>query len=576
MALPPSRSTALQPLVLRHLSRPARVRLLASLAAFLVALAVFALATLQVLGYESSIKRTSFTLQDAIPLPIIRYTPLRHPLNVIAIIAHGYSADKEMMSGLAVDLARHGITVYTFDFPGHGTSTVPYGGQTHTGVVKELVASVGEVTDYALAQPASAHARLVLIGYSLGTIAVGDYALEHPGLSNLQATVLVSGIITDQPTISTPRNLLVLSGQFDLPGINDISRHLIASGCGVPFARVADTFQCSIPAKPVQDMRQRLVLNGLDHISIITAGSTHAAILRWLGMTVDPDIHATSVIGDARLHWLLLGFVAAAVSALALLSASGAALGLSPIVTRRTTSATESPTTQNWPTWKRFAALSGALVIALLVIHVWLPTDFWASEPAPFGFLRQQVSADVALFLLVAGGVILCALGVIPALRTRIQRPDVSGAVVRVLLALAMVAFLYCTLGKLSALGWESLALSPARLWRAAAYAVMVLPFFLGVRLLIARDEHSLRHPVLTDLGVTLLLLASLGVAIATNFGRLSYLGILFPVIAVFLLAFVGFAAWTRRVVRGPSLLLAVMQALLFGWLLAATLPLVS
>ena len=576
MALSVSRSRFMKLSSPRLAARPRVAQFVVSLALLLVSLSVFGLATLQVRSYESSIARASFTLQGTLPLPIVRYTPLQHRLNVVAVIAHGYSADKEMMSGLAVDLARQGITAYTFDFPGHGASTVPYGGQTHTGVVKQLVASVGEVADYALAQAAGTHPRLVLIGYSLGTIAVGDYALEHPTLSSLQATVLVAGILQDQPTTSNPRNLLVLSGQFDLPGINDISRHLIASGCGVPSARVADIFQCGVAASATRTMRERVVLNGLDHISIITAGSTHATILRWLGTTVDPAISARGVIGDARLHWLLLGFLAAAVGALALVSAASAALGLLPVGTRVIETENESSGERAWPLWKRLATIGGALTLALFVIRLWLPTDFWAPEPAPFGFLRQQVSADVALFLLVAGAALLAAVRFIPALRQRAIWPSLSSAVTQVPLALVIVAFLYFTLGKLSALGWESLTLSPARLWRAAVYSVMVLPLFLGIRTLLDCSKRSLRHPVLADLGVTLLLLLSLGVAIASNFGRLSYLGILLPVIALFLFAFVGFAAWIRHVTDQPLLLIAGTQALLLGWLLAATLPLVS
>ncbi len=570
----------------RYSSRPRLVQLVLSLALLLVSLTVFGLATFQVRGYESSIARTSFTLQGAVPLPVVQYTPLQHRLNVVAVIAHGYSADKEMMSGLAVDLAAQGITAYTFDFPGHGASTVPYGGQTHTGVVKQLVASVGEMTDYALARAGNTHPRLVLIGYSLGTIAVGDYALQHPTLSNLQATVLVAGILQDQPTVTNPRNLLVLSGQFDLPGINDISRQLIASGCGVPTSRVADTFQCGTAAALAPTMRERVVLNGLDHISIITAGSTHATILRWLGTTVDPAINARGVIADARMHWLLLGFLAAAVGALALLSGASTVLGLSPAsVARRSSDGRHGkdggdgsgpPAEHIWPGWKPLAVIAGSLAITLLVTRLWLPSDFWASEPAPFGFLKQQVSADVAVFLLVAGAVLLGALRVIPAWRARARWPSLSSAVTQLPLALVVVVFLYFTLGKLSSLGWESLALSPARLWHAAVYAVMVWPFFLGMRALLAGNERLMRHPVLADLAVTLLLLVSFGGAIAMNFGRLSYLGILLPIIVLFLFAFVGFAAWTRRVTYQPILLISATQALLMGWLLAATLPLVS
>ena len=78
------------------------------------------------------------------------------------------------------------------------------------------------------------------------------------------------------------------------------------------------------------------------------------------------------------------------------------------------------------------------------------------------------------------------------------------------------------------------------------------------------------------DLSVTVAILGALGASIALNFARLSYLGILLPIIALAMLAFVPIAIWALRVIARPTLLLAVLQALLLGWALAATLPLIG
>jgi hypothetical protein len=355
-------------------------------------LAGFGVTVWQVRGFESDVVRTSFTLQDQISLPVLKFSPVHNRLNVVAVLAHGYSADKEMMSGLGVDLARAGVTAYAFDFPGHGASTVPYGGLNHTGVVKELVATVGEMVNYGLAHAQSPHPKLVLIGYSLGTIAVGDYALSHPTQSSLQATVLVAGILQDQPTTTNPRNLLVLSGQFDLPGINDISQHLIASGCAVPVADVASTFRCGVGSTGTAaggSLRERKVLGGLDHISIITAGSTHTTILQWLKATVNSHIDTTQIVADARIHWLLFGSLAALATCLFLLADLSILLGMSPSASS-SVEHSQIPSEQVIPGfWPRLGLVGAGLLIALVVIHFWLPGDFWAPEPAPFGFLKQ-------------------------------------------------------------------------------------------------------------------------------------------------------------------------------------------
>jgi pimeloyl-ACP methyl ester carboxylesterase len=548
----------------------------------LTLLATFTLATVQVHRYEDGVTRTSFTLPgsppSSPPTPVLRFAPKDSGLNVVAVIAHGYAANKELMSAFAVDLAKQGIVVYTFDFPGHGASSVPYGTVGSKGVIKQLTASLDEVVTYAVKLAPTS--RVVLLGYSLGTIPVSEYALQHPQMSNLVATVLVAGIVGDHPTRTEPRNRLVWTGQFDLPGINDTARSLMAYGCGVAPATVTDSYFCG--SSPLAE-RRRLVMAGLDHISIVTAASTHTATIQWLHETVDARIGATAIHADDRLHWLELAFLSAALALLPLLSLGSYVLRLAPSRIADPLEAIETPdsltTAQRVPS-VRLALLGvclAALASALLLLRLYLPADFWAPESFPFAFLRQMVSADVAVFFLIAGLILLPLLVGVPALRKVAAWPAGNSALTQILLAVALVLFLYATNGVLSSFAWESVVLGPARLWRAAAYALMLFPFLLGMRAVIvasARSRWSLAAAL--DLGLTASILATLGVSIAMNFARLSYLGILLPVIAVVMVAFIPISAWAVRVVARPTLLLAVMQALLIGWALAATLPLIN
>lgn len=540
----------------------------------LVLLAVFSLASFQVRAYEQGISRQSFLLRGAIPVPVLRFTPQAgQRLNVVAVLAHGYSANKELMSSLAVDLAKQGITAYTFDFPGHGASPVTYGGADGLTPVKGLVVSLGEVVDYALAHAPAPNTRLVLVGYSLGTIAVGEYALQHPSQSAIAATVLVAGILGDRPTRTVPRSLLVLSGQFDLPGINETAQRVMAAGCGVSAQAITNIYQCG---SSLATERRRVVLAGLDHISIVTAGSTHAVMLNWLHATVDPRIGAVPVNPDARLHWMLLGFFAAALATLPLLALGAAALRLRPQATggaRPDEVAIRPPVAG----WLALLAYCGTLLGALVLLKLYLPSSFWAPEPFPFGFMRQQVSGDTAVLLLLAGILLVGTLALVPALRCAAAWPRWAGWWRQVILALAVAAFLYATVGGLSSFAWESLALSPARLWRAGVYVLLVLPFFVGLRALLgAATRRRPYRGALAELGYTLLILMAFGAAIAMNFERLSYLGILLPIVAIALLASAGIAAWAHRVLAHPTLVLALGQALLLGWLLAASLPLIA
>jgi pimeloyl-ACP methyl ester carboxylesterase len=547
----------------------ARGRLVVQSILLLACLSVFALATIQLRAYERDVRRDTFSLGGSIPVPVLRFTPVSQPLNVVAVIAHGYSADKEMMSSFGVDLAKQGITTYAFDLPGHGASTVPYTTGGAKEVVPRLVTSVGEVVDYALAHGPAPGTQLVLIGYSLGTIAAGDYALEHPDLTALKATVLVAGVLTDRLTLTAPRGLLVLSGQFDLPGINDTAVHMMATACGVSFASVTDTYHCQ-GADPTAQ-RMRMVLPGLDHIGIVTANSTHSVLLSWLRQTVDPRIGAAPVNADARLHWLLVGVLAGGLALLPLLGLAATALGLAGGDVRR-----NRGSAKRFVTWRGWAALIGAQVLGLVVLRLWLPLDFFAPGPWPFGFLAQQVSVDVSAYFLVAGAALLAALRFVPALRGALAWPERRSALKQLLLAGGAFLFLYVTLGGLSGFAWESLKLSPERLWRAGVYTLMAWPFFLGLRAIVEATVRRFGRGWLADLSATLLVAAALIAAIILNFGRLSYLGILLPIVVIVLLAFIGIAAWSRRVVPRSLLLTSVMQSLVLGWLFAATLPLLA
>lgn len=548
-------------------------------------LLTFFVAFAQVRAYDGAVRRDAFTIQGPIPAPTLRYTPpasTRVP--VVAVIAHGYSADKELMSSFAVDLAKQGITTYTFDFPGHGDSPATYGGTAHNHVVPQLVSTLGEVVNYATAHSAPG-TKVVLLGYSLGTIAVGEYALQHPNMANLQATVLVAGILTDRPTPTTPRNLLVLTGQFDLPGINDIARNSIASACATTANSIHGTFyQCQTART---DQRERIILPGLDHISIVTAASTHNAVIHWLGATVDHRIGATPVNADTRLHWMLVGFLAALLAVAPLIRLLSLAFRLPQPdnnramdtavadVSSQDFSGTE-PETRGMSRRVGFGVIGGALTLGLVALRAALPNSFWAPDPFPFTFLRQQVSADVAIFFLFAGVVISAVIWGSKRLRQYIEPSRWREALPQGLIALGAAIFLMLTLGALSSFAWENLTMEPQRIWRAAAYAVMLWPFFFGLRSLLRAMAPRLKHLVLTDLGASVLIILALAGTIGMNFGRLSYLGILLPIVAIVLLLQVAASAWARRVVARPAILIATLETVLLAWMLAATLPLVS
>jgi hypothetical protein len=70
-----------------------------------------------------------------------------------------------------------------------------------------------------------------------------------------------------------------------------------------------------------------------------------------------------------------------------------------------------------------------------------------------------------------------------------------------------------------------------------------------------------------------MLVLAALYATIQLDPDRLGLLAIVLPLLAVLLLGGVAFAACARRTISRPIVPIALMEALLLGWALAAAFP---
>ncbi len=544
---------------------PTRRWLLAQSAFLLLALALFALASWQVHATESQVAREDITISSASgKVSALRFAPRGQQLNVVAVVAHGYSGSKELMTTFCAELAKQGVTAYCFDFPGHGSSPETFKtDRALSGGQNQLTDTVGAVVDYALQHMSRRDAKLVLIGHSMGTSAVGLYALHHPELANIAATVLVSPVLDEAPTVSNPHNLLVLAGDGDPAGIVNIAKMRVAEGCGQQSESVSGyKASCGDPRQGTG--RRLLIIPGVNHITILTASITHQQILDWLNVGVDTGISATDVTADERFRWLLLGLGAAFLALLPALALGSA--GLRQLPARLVESTTSNA-------YLRALAVLGVMAAALgvgtLALHLFVDS--------PFGFLRQALSPDLATFLFGAGIVTLgVALGV-PAWRRATDWPQGFAIAAQALLAVGALIFLYFTLGALSTFGWSSLALTPARLWRALVLTLLFIPLFLGSEALLrplARAKPWLAAG--TKLVVALLTTIALFAAIQIDASRLSFLLFLLPILAIFLLLFVGLEAWGRREVERPLVFLALAEALILGWVVAATFPLIG
>ncbi|HEY7094018.1 MAG TPA: alpha/beta fold hydrolase [Ktedonobacterales bacterium] len=557
--------SAVQPAGAPTRRTPTRRWLLAQSAFLVLTLALFALATWQVHATERQVVREEITISDAGGnISALRFTPRDEHLNIVAVVAHGYSGSKEVMTTFCIELAKQGITAYCFDFPGHGSSPETFNTDAAlSGAQSQLTNTVGAVVDYALQNMPRRDAKLVLIGHSMGTAAVGLYALRHPELANLAATVLVSPVLDEAPTTNNPRNLLVLAGDADPAGIIRIAKMRVAEGCGQPSdGALSADLTCGDPR--LGTGRKLVILPGLNHITILTASATHRQILDWLSAGLDAGITTDTVTADQRFLWLLLGLGAAFLALLPALALASA--GLRQLPTRRAESAAGNAYLRSLTA---LSVMIAALVMGMIALHFFVDS--------PFGFLLQALSPDLATFLFGAGIVALGLALAVPACRSEADWPRGLSIATQAALAVGAFVFLYFTLGALSTFAWASLALTPARMWRALALALLFIPLFLGSELLlrpVARAKPWLAAG--TKLTVALLTTVALFAAILIDANRLSFLLFLLPIMAIFLLLFVALETWTRREVERPLVFIALTEALILGWAVAATFPLLG
>ncbi len=456
-------------LLLRLYPRAHRRWLLAQSAFLLLALDVFALATWQVHATESQVIREEIIIGGAGGISALRFTPRDEHLNIVAVVAHGYSGSKELMTTFCAELAKQGVTAYCFDFPGHGSSPETFNtNAAPSGAQSQLTDTVGAVVDYALQHMPRRDAKLVLIGHSMGTSAVGLYALRHPELANLAATVLVSPVLDQAPTVANPHNLLVLAGDADPAGIVKIAKMRVAEGCGKPSdGALSADLTCGDPR--LGTGRKLVILPGLNHITILTASATHRQILDWLHAGLDAGISSNDVSADQRFLWLLLGLGAAFLALLPALALASA--GLRQLPTRRAENASGNVYLRALATLGMMVA---ALGVGMLALHFFVDS--------PFDFLRQALSPDLATFLFGAGIIALGVALAVPAYWRASGWPRGLAIAAQILLAVGALVFLYFTLGALSTFAWANLALTLARVVAGAGPRAALHPTLPGRR----------------------------------------------------------------------------------------------
>lgn len=519
----------------------------------LLFLGMFVLGFNRVIAYEDNISRRTFTVEGNLPVPVLEMYPATGETSLVAVVAHGFSGSKELMASFGVELARAGVTAYLFDFPGHGESPVPLANDTFSGrSFQDNIIAVGEVVAYARTHNrATSHPNIILLGHSMGSAAVGDYAMAHPDEGDIAATILISPVGQEHPTLTQPKNLLILAGDSDIPYAISNGLRLYQAGCGQGIADIKTTpVQCGNPADGTG--RRVVVLPGLNHITILNSSSTFQEMVNWLHGAFPQAVDTSHMQSNLRLFWLLFAVIGILLAVFPLCSL---ALDAFDIFGRPRSFRGQDVL------FFDLCVIVG-IAAAIAIQYAWRPFSFFHV------LLTDYVSGYFFFIALVT------ALGIY-LIRRMIPLPPFRQTTKQIILGVLLALFLYLTLGQLVTFAWQRFTFTLPRLWRFALIFIVIWPLFLldeGINR--GYQEHGVLRGVLASLGFKALLAAGLFASIVIVPG-LSFLGIVLPVLVLVFLMMVAFC--TQLYTSGrAAITAATFSALVMAWCMSTTFPITA
>lgn len=472
--------------------------------------------------------------------PVTVYRPASAGPAPAVVIAHGFAASQQIMEPFALTLARNGYLALTFDFPGHGQNSAPLRGDLadREGRYRQLRTALDAVAAYARAQ---GDGRVGLVGHSMGSEAVARYAMERPDIA---ATVAVS-LVYEGTTATRPANLLVLTGALE-GGLRPLAEAVIveaAGAAGVPGATYGD---------PVAGTGRRVVfVPGAEHIRVLFHRVSMAETLAWFQAAMplratpppgagflDDRLPALGLVyaGAVLLYWPLAG----------LLQPIGPLGGQTAPFPRR-----------GW--WA--VALAPALLAPLLLRLI------------PAGdLLPIRVGGPLALFFGLYGLLTAAGLALMTWRRHVTWNGPAAwrrGILMAVAAALLVVGYVFLSFGVPTHLFLLNYFPPPAR-WPVflAVFAAM-LPYFLADERL-TRGAGAPRGAYALTKGA---FFGGLILAIVLNPRELFFLVLIAPLFIVYFVIY-GLLSGLAHRRTGTIVVGALVNAVLFAWIVAATFPL--
>ncbi len=442
----------------------------------------------------------------------------------VIVMAHGYSADRASMSGMARSLAKAGYAVVNIDLRGHGSNTHAFRG--------DLRDDFAAAVDWATTTPWVDGSRLAVLGHSMGAGAALDFATVD---NRAKAVVPVSGGWVANDAV-TPAHTLFLVGSGDPDRI----------------AERQDTL-----ARELRDAGGQVTQREIsaDHITILRDGATVGAITEFL----DPllDIHRdgpTPGLEDPRMNTAVLYLLVV----LALIAVLGLAVGQAVPAP-----ASASGGSDDRPVWSGFAMSAVAMVLAMPLLAVG-----W------FDILPLGAGQPIVMHLLLASGLLWGG-------RALAKRGQISGRLgtwlggdewlsLRTggwagLAASAVVVSLLIPMGPV----FHRLVPTPERAVYWVVMSLAALPFYAAFEALLRRGR-TMRANIAGALGKVLLLVV---LFVGLGVGALpGVIGLILPLLVLQFVLMELFAATAYARGRNTTMI-AVVDAVLIGFVTVALTP---